>query len=187
MRVAPAPRRGAPSRDSNQERPPVIHHFTVDVEEYFNFLGFERRVPLPQWDGLESRVEASVTELLDMLQAADATGTFFTLGWVAERHPEMVREIARRGHEIASHGYSHRRVVELLEFRFERVRFLDQLAVLAQQPLIAAAENRCKQIGQTRCSPWRGVQAGDGRRQSPLLYGYRHPIGPGWPEFKAVE
>jgi polysaccharide deacetylase family protein (PEP-CTERM system associated) len=99
----------------------VIHHFSVDVEEYFNFLGFERRVPLAQWDGLESRVEASVDELLASLAAAKSTGTFFTLGWIAERHPEMVRRIAAGGHEIASHGYSHRRVAELSpdEFRDE--------------------------------------------------------------------
>jgi len=97
------------------------HHFSVDVEEYFNFLGFERRVPLPQWDGLESRVERSVQDLLALLAEHDVRGTFFTLGWIAERHPEMLREIARQGHEIASHGYSHRRVAELTpeEFRDE--------------------------------------------------------------------
>lgn len=97
------------------------HHFTVDVEEYFNFLGFERRVPLAQWDTLESRVEASVDQLLGELSARGSTGTFFTLGWVAERHPAMVRRIAEAGHELASHGYSHRRVAELApdEFRDE--------------------------------------------------------------------
>jgi polysaccharide deacetylase family protein (PEP-CTERM system associated) len=99
----------------------VIHHFSVDVEEYFNFLGFERRVPLPEWDGLESRVERSVDDLLGDLAAAGSKGTFFTLGWIAERHPEMIQRIAAEGHEIASHGYSHRRVVELGpdEFRLE--------------------------------------------------------------------
>jgi polysaccharide deacetylase family protein (PEP-CTERM system associated) len=97
------------------------HHFTVDVEEYFNFLGFERRVPMPEWDRLESRVEASVDELLSMMAETGSTGTFFTLGWIAERHPEMVRRIVREGHEMASHGYSHRRVAELspAEFREE--------------------------------------------------------------------
>jgi polysaccharide deacetylase family protein (PEP-CTERM system associated) len=99
----------------------VNHHFTVDVEEYFNFLGFERQVPRDSWDDLESRVEASVQGLLERLADSGSTGTFFTLGWIAERHPEMVREISHRGHEIASHGYSHRRVAELspAEFRDE--------------------------------------------------------------------
>lgn len=97
------------------------HHFTVDVEEYFNFLGFERRVPMSAWGTLESRVEGSVYRLLDLLARHDARGTFFTLGWVAERHPTMVRDIADAGHEVASHGFSHRRVVELTpeEFRAE--------------------------------------------------------------------
>ncbi len=97
------------------------HHFSVDVEEYFNFLGFERRTPRSTWDDLESRVEASVDELLADLAEAGSTGTFFTLGWIAERHPDMILRIAGQGHEIASHGYSHRRVAELTpdEFRDE--------------------------------------------------------------------
>jgi polysaccharide deacetylase family protein (PEP-CTERM system associated) len=99
----------------------VIHHFSVDVEDYFNYLGFERRVPLSRWDSLESRVEPNVYALLEALAEVGATGTFFTLGWIAERHPEMVRAIVREGHEMASHGYSHRRVCELSpgEFRDE--------------------------------------------------------------------
>ena len=97
------------------------HYFTVDVEEYFNFLGFERRVSRSTWDDLESRVEASVDQLLRDLADAGSRGTFFTLGWIAERHPDMVRRIAAEGHELASHGYSHRRVAELRpeEFRDE--------------------------------------------------------------------
>ena len=89
------------------------HHFTVDLEEYFNFLGFERRVPFPHWDHLESRVERSVDVLLDLLARYEARATFFVLGWLAERHPGMVRRIAGSGHEIASHGWDHRRVAEL--------------------------------------------------------------------------
>ena len=106
----------------------MVHHFTVDVEEYFNYLGFERRVPLSSWSTLESRVEKSVLTLLAWLDEADSRGTFFTLGWIAERHPDLVRDIAREGHELASHGYSHRRVVELTpeDFR-EEVRFTKAL------------------------------------------------------------
>ncbi len=96
------------------------HHFTVDVEEYFNFLGFERRFPLPRWDELESRVEESMDRLLGLLAEHDARGTFFTLGWIAERHPDLVRRIAAEGHEVASHGYSHTRVVELEPEEFRR-------------------------------------------------------------------
>lgn len=86
------------------------HYFTVDVEEHFQVSAFEHAVPAEAWMGHESRVEANTHRLLDLLQRHDARGTFFVLGWVAERHRELVREIAARGHEVASHGYDHRRV-----------------------------------------------------------------------------
>lgn len=116
----------------------MSHHFTVDVEEYFNFLGFERRVPRSAWDDLESRVEPSVQELLGWLAETGSRGTFFTLGWIAERHPDMVREIAGQGHEIASHGYSHRRVAELTpeEFREEIRATKGILEDLVSQPVV---------------------------------------------------
>lgn len=91
----------------------TAHHFTVDVEEYFNFTGFESRVPSCEWDRLESRVEASVGCLLELLDQNQARGTFFVLGWVAERHPGMVRSIAGAGHEVASHGWDHKRIFEI--------------------------------------------------------------------------
>ena len=114
------------------------HHFTVDVEEYFNFLGFERRVPLSRWDDLESRVEQSIDKLLLALASVGSRGTFFTLGWIAERHPNMIRRIAREGHEIASHGYSHQRVAELTpaEFRDELRRSKGILEDLVGQPIL---------------------------------------------------
>jgi polysaccharide deacetylase family protein (PEP-CTERM system associated) len=67
---------------------------------------------MPEWDRLESRVEASVDELLSMLAETGSTGTFFTLGWIAERIPRTIRRIVREGHELASHGYEHRRIFE---------------------------------------------------------------------------
>ncbi len=88
------------------------HHFTVDVEEHFQVLALAPYVPRDAWDRLESRVERSVARLLELLAAHSATGTFFTLGWVAERHPDMVKAIANAGHELASHGHDHRRVTE---------------------------------------------------------------------------
>ncbi len=88
----------------------TAHHFTVDVEEYFQVSAFEPRVPRESWDRLESRVVTSMSRLLDLLGDHEASGTFFVLGWIAERHPELVRAIADAGHEIASHGQDHRRV-----------------------------------------------------------------------------
>lgn len=88
------------------------HHFSVDVEEYFQVAALEAVVPRAQWSSYESRVARSVDVLLELLERHDALGTFFVLGWVAERDPGLVRRIAAAGHEIASHGWDHRRVSE---------------------------------------------------------------------------
>jgi polysaccharide deacetylase family protein (PEP-CTERM system associated) len=95
------------------------HHFTVDVEEHFQVSALEPFVDRSQWDSLGSRVEPSTRKLLDLLEKYDARGTFFVLSWIATRHPDLVREIVRRGHEVASHGSDHRRVTTLTpeEFR----------------------------------------------------------------------
>lgn len=99
------------------------HHFTVDVEEYFQVSALEPYVSFERWSQLESRIEASMERLLELLESRDLRGTFFTLGWVADRHRGMMRRLAEAGHEIASHGWRHRRVTELTreEFR-ESVR-----------------------------------------------------------------
>lgn len=96
------------------------HAFTVDVEEYFHVSAFDGSVTKDQWETLPSRVGSSVDELLDMLARHDATGTFFVLGWVANRQPEIPRKIAAAGHEIASHGWWHRRVVTLTPEQFRK-------------------------------------------------------------------
>lgn len=99
------------------------HHFTVDVEEYFQVSAFESRLSREAWDGFQSRVAPFVCRILDLLGRHGARGTFFVLGWVAERHPGLVRAIAQAGHEVASHGWDHRRVTEQRpEEFFESVR-----------------------------------------------------------------
>ena len=99
----------------------TAHIFTVDVEEYFQVHAFEGVIRRSEWPALPSRVEKNVDELLDLLAARDVIGTFFILGWVADRHPHVVRQIASAGHEIASHGWWHYRVTALQpdEFREE--------------------------------------------------------------------
>lgn len=96
----------------------IRHHFTVDVEEYFQVVALAPHVPRDTWDHVPSRVERPVDRLLGLLADHDGTGTFFTLGWIAERHPGLVRRISGAGHEIASHGQAHRRVTELTPDRF---------------------------------------------------------------------
>lgn len=99
------------------------HHFTVDVEEYFQVSALEPYVQRDTWERRTSRLEIGMERLLSLMASASATGTFFVLGWIAERHPELVRRVAAAGHEIASHGYGHRRVFTMSpeEFR-ESVR-----------------------------------------------------------------
>ncbi|MBX3173935.1 MAG: DUF3473 domain-containing protein [Gemmatimonadaceae bacterium] len=87
-----------------------LHFFTVDVEEYFQVVALAPYAPMSRWESFESRVEAAVDALLALMAAQDATGTFFTVGWVAERHPAMMRRIVDAGHEVASHTYDHQRI-----------------------------------------------------------------------------
>ncbi|MCC6127012.1 MAG: DUF3473 domain-containing protein [Pirellulales bacterium] len=85
-----------------------LHAFTVDVEDYFQVSAFDRCVSRERWDEYPSRVEGNTRRLLDLLAKHRVRGTFFVLGWIAERYPQLVREIDRAGHEVGSHGYAHR-------------------------------------------------------------------------------
>jgi polysaccharide deacetylase family protein (PEP-CTERM system associated) len=99
------------------------HHFTVDVEEYFQVSALAPYVPRSRWGTMPGRVELGVRILLDLLSEHGVMGTFFVLGWIADRTPGLVREIAARGHEVASHGSDHRRVTDLSRSQFrESVR-----------------------------------------------------------------
>lgn len=84
---------------------------TVDVEEYFQVSAFEQHIAFEQWARMPSRVEASTDRILAMFELAGVSATFFTLGWVAERHPALIRRIVDAGHELASHGQNHVRVI----------------------------------------------------------------------------
>jgi polysaccharide deacetylase family protein (PEP-CTERM system associated) len=88
----------------------MLNALTIDVEEYFHVSAFESVIRFEDWDRYESRVERSTHRVLDLLDEYKTKATFFVLGWVAERHPGLVQVIQKRGHEIASHGYAHRRI-----------------------------------------------------------------------------
>jgi polysaccharide deacetylase family protein (PEP-CTERM system associated) len=83
---------------------------TCDVEDYFQVSAFEQLVPKHRWGELECRIPSNIDRALQLFSDAGAKATFFTLGWVAEHFPEVVRRIADEGHEIASHGMCHRRI-----------------------------------------------------------------------------
>src|SRR5262249_26484028 len=91
-------------------QPRIRNVLTVDVEEYFHPNAMDDAVDPPRWDDLPTRVEHSTHRVLDLLSEHGVRATFFVLGWVAERLPHLAVEIARRGHEVACHGYAHRLV-----------------------------------------------------------------------------
>jgi len=91
---------------------PIVNAMSIDVEDYFHVSGFDGIVPRAAWETMESRVVRNTERLLDLFDEFETRSTFFVLGWVGERHPELVRRIAQRGHEVASHGFAHRLVYD---------------------------------------------------------------------------
>jgi polysaccharide deacetylase family protein (PEP-CTERM system associated) len=102
----------------------VRNIISIDVEEYFHPTEVQVAAPENQWGRLPSRVDGQTRQILDLLAEKNVRGTFFILGWVAERHPDLIRAIAAQGHEIACHSYSHRLVYHLTpsQFREDTVR-----------------------------------------------------------------
>ncbi len=96
----------------------ICNAMSVDVEDYFQVQAFAGVVPRADWDGVPRRVEANTDRILQQFEDAGVRATFFTLGWVAERHPALVRRIVTAGHELASHGYDH-----VLAHRFAPAEF----------------------------------------------------------------
>ena len=99
-----------PLQTSSSRAP--LNAFTVDVEDYFHVAALAAAVPRESWSSRECRVEQNMERLLALLAERGVTGTFFVLGWVAERYPRLVRRIAAAGHEVACHGYSHQLIYE---------------------------------------------------------------------------
>lgn len=96
----------------------VTNAMTIDVEDYFHASALASAAPIARWDTLESRVVRNTDRLLDLFAGAPIRSTFFILGWVADRHPDLVRRIASAGHEIASHGYMHQLTYDLTPAQF---------------------------------------------------------------------
>lgn len=114
----------------------MLNAFTIDLEEWFCVSNFEDAIPRAQWPQQESRVQHSTCTLLDLLDKHDVKATFFILGWVAERHPELIRDIADRGHETASHGYAHQLVysIDAKAFREDIERSVEIISALTGRP-----------------------------------------------------
>jgi polysaccharide deacetylase family protein (PEP-CTERM system associated) len=116
----------------------ITNFLTIDVEDYFQVSAFEKVSPPEVWESCEFRVDRNTEKVLVILAEFDVKATFFVLGWVARRFPGLVREIARQGHEVASHGTGHRRVVtqSRAEFRDDIRRSKEILQDLAGRPVL---------------------------------------------------
>jgi polysaccharide deacetylase family protein (PEP-CTERM system associated) len=139
--------------DVRQDSTVIVNAFTVDVEDYFQVSAFEKHIPRDQWDRWESRVEANTHRILQLLDRHGVKATFFVLGWIAERYPELVREIHACGHEIGSHTYWHRLIYEQTpaEFRADLRRSRDVLQATIGQPVTA---HRAASFSITKQSLW---------------------------------
>jgi polysaccharide deacetylase family protein (PEP-CTERM system associated) len=133
--------------------PQILNALTVDVEDYYHVSGFDHCVARDDWPQMESRVESSTHRLLDCLAEADVSGTFFILGWVAERHPRLVRAIRAAGHEIGCHSHGHRLIYEQTpqEFRTDLRRGIGVLEDLVGERITAY---RAPSFSITRQSLW---------------------------------
>ncbi len=110
---------------------------SVDVEDYFHAESFSDIVERPRWDSYPSRVESNTRRLLEVLANLNVHGTFFVLGWVAERYPALVREIAASGHELGCHSYWHRLIYKLspAEFCEDTKRAKSVIEQISGQPV----------------------------------------------------
>ncbi|MDR2788920.1 MAG: DUF3473 domain-containing protein [Candidatus Accumulibacter sp.] len=131
-------------------RAPIVNALTIDVEDYFQVSAFVPYIAREEWDGRVCRVERNVDRILAMLDEHRTKATFFTLGWIAERHPRLVCRIVGGGHELASHGYGHQRASELDEKTF----FAD----------VDAAKKRLEDISGRRVKGYRAPSFSIGER-----------------------
>jgi polysaccharide deacetylase family protein (PEP-CTERM system associated) len=96
----------------------ITNALTIDVEDYFQVSALAPYIARSEWDSRECRVERNVDRILSMLDEHGTQATFFTLGWIAERYPQLIRRIAAQGHEVASHGFGHQRASDLSQAAF---------------------------------------------------------------------
>ena len=131
----------------------LVNAFTVDVEDYFQVSAFEKDIPRDRWSQYTSRVVANTHRILDLLARHDVKATFFVLGWVAERFPQLVRDIHGAGHEIGSHSHEHRLIYDQTpdQFRDDVRRSRDAIQDACGAPITAY---RAPSFSITRQSLW---------------------------------
>lgn len=159
----------------------LVNALTVDVEDWFQVGAFEKVIRREDWNSLEHRVEANTDRVLALFDRCGAKGTFFTLGWVAERHPALIRRIAEAGHEVASHGWDHQRVFTMGPEQFRADLAAARMA-LEDASGTRVTGYRAPNFSIDRRTPWaHAVLAEAGYRYSSSVAPLRHDHY-GWPE-----
>lgn len=158
---------------------------TVDVEDFFHVSAFESVISPSQWNDYQPRVDTNTRRLLDLFAKKGIKSTFFVLGWVAERYPDLIKEIHSQGHEVASHGYAHRRVTLLSrnEFLQDVKRSKDHLEDLLGEQIIGY---RAPSFSIGYSNEWAfEVLAELGFKYSSSTYPVNHDLygSPDWPRF----
>lgn len=153
---------------------PITNALTIDVEDYFQVSAFAPHIARSEWNSCECRVERNINCILELLACHHTKATFFTLGWIAERYPDLIRQIVQQGHELASHGYGHERATDQTEAAF----FADvHLAKLVLEDVAGGAVNGYRapsfSIGQTNLWAY-DCLARAGYRYSSSIYPIRH-------------
>ncbi|WP_169860500.1 XrtA system polysaccharide deacetylase [Sphingobium yanoikuyae] len=160
----------------------MMHNaLSVDVEDWFQVGAFERTIDRSDWEGLTHRVERNTDAVLDLFAQAGVTATFFTLGWVAERYPALMRRIAEAGHEVASHGYDHARVFTFTPEQF-RADLRKSRAILEDASGQKVSGYRAPSFSIDPRTPWaHPILAEEGYAYSSSVAPIRHDHY-GWPD-----
>lgn len=172
-------REGAPSvSDPSSARPATTpaaaNAMTVDVEDYYQVSAMEPMVDRADWDNHESRVDRNTNRVLDLFAAHEVKATFFTLGWVAERHPALIRRIVSEGHELASHGWAHHRISAQTPEAF-RADVRKTKAILQDLSGVTVLGYRAASFSITKQTPWaHAILEDEGYAYSSSIYPIRH-------------
>ncbi len=171
----------APISHRSSTDTPVVNAMSVDIEDWFQVGAFENTIRRADWDGLEHRVEANSDAVIALFDACGVKATFFTLGWVAERYPKLMRRITGAGHELASHGYDHQRVFTMSPEMF-RADLARTRAILEDAGGHAVTGYRAPSFSIDQRTPWaHAILAEEG-------YTYSSSVAPlahdhyGWPD-----
>jgi polysaccharide deacetylase family protein (PEP-CTERM system associated) len=154
----------------------MLNVLSVDVEDYFHVEAFAAKISYERWDAYESRVEYNLARILDLFENFSTKGTFFILGWVAEKLPHLSRQIAMAGHEIGCHGYAHRRLQTMtpLQFREDLRKATALLTDQVQRPILCY---RAPSFSVVRSTMWAlDILADEGFRFDSSIFPVRHDL-----------